>query len=108
MAGKKQADKVWAVQFGDREYDVRDLPVGIVNTIAHDNHTTWMEVLGAPLYDFGVAEAVVRAVAAQIGPDAVIPEPLTAKTLTPLFVLVDDDLPEPEDVPGDPPTGPAT
>ncbi len=100
--------KVWAVQFGDRKFDVRDLPVGIVNDIAHDHEVSWIEVLGSPVADFGIAESVVRAVAAQLGDDSLVPDPLTGKNLVPLFSLVDDDLPDPAQVPSDPPTGTAT
>ena len=112
MAGKTAAeqpdeDKVWVVRFGERDFDPRDLPVGKIHEIAREYATTWFQVVGAPLVEIGVAEAVVRACAEQIGPDAQVPDPLTAKSLVPLFVQVVDDMPK-ADGKGDPPTTAAT
>lgn len=108
MAGKKTVEKVWVVQFDNgRQFDPRDLPVGKIQEIAVDFERSWIQVVGAPLVELGVAEAVVRAAAEQVGPEAVVPEPLTARTLTPMFVEVDDDLPVPESK-GEDPTGAVT
>lgn len=108
MAGKKKPEQVTVVKFGDRTFDLRDLPVGKVHEIARDFGVSWVQVVAGPLAEVGVAEAVVRAAAEQVGPTAEVPEPLTVRVLDRMFTQVDDDLPESESTSTDPPTGAET
>lgn len=101
--------QVWAVKFGDRVVELRDLPIGTLAAIAKQTDHSLLECIGGPFSGDGThLDPIVRACADWVGPEAVVPDPLTFQVAVEMFTLVDDDLPEGEEVPIDPPTSPAT
>lgn len=102
--------KVWAVRLNGQTIEVRDLPLGVLNDIAHEHSASWVRVVGAPVSDLGIAEAVLRAVALQVGYMG-LPDPMTPRALFDgeYFFTVEDDIPLSEDeAPSDPPSGAAS
>lgn len=85
-------DMVWAVRIADQEFQIRDLPVGVLATIAKNTDQTWLLTQAAPLLNLFVAIEVIEAVCAQLG--VPVPDPLTGRNITDYFVQVEDDLPE--------------
>jgi hypothetical protein len=85
-------DMVWAVRIADQEFQIRDLPVGVLATIAKNREQTWLLTQAAPLLNLFVAQDVLEAVCAHLGVPA--PDGLTGRNITDYFVQVEDDLPE--------------
>lgn len=106
-----EKSQVWAVKFPDCEpFQVRDLPVGRLASIARNTGHSLIEVVGGPFIGDGEQlEPIIRLAAEWIGPTATVPDPLSFQASVGLFTLVDDDLPEPEGAPdATPPTGSKT
>jgi hypothetical protein len=82
---------VWAVRVADREFQVRDLPVGVLADIAKKTETSWLLVQAAPLMDANCGLMVLEAVCVALGVD--MPQGLTGRTILDFFEQVDDDLP---------------
>lgn len=85
-------EKPWAVAIAGREFQIRDLPVGVLDKIAKDTGQNWMLGRVAPLLDLQVAQAVLTAVCEHLGVEA--PTNLTGRTIVDYFIEVDEDLPE--------------
>lgn len=85
-------EKPWAVKIAGQEFQIRDLPVGVLDKIAKDTGQNWMMGRVAPLLDLGVAQAVLAAVCEHLG--VPIPENLTGRTIFDYFTEVEEDLPE--------------
>jgi len=85
-------EMVWAVRIADQEFQIRDLPVGVLASIAKNTDQTWLLTQAAPLLNLFVAIEVLEAVCAHL--EVPVPDPLTGRNITDYFVQVPDDLPE--------------
>jgi len=86
--------KVWAVNVGGKQMQVRDLPIRVLDEIGRDTETNWHVFLLIPYADLRVAERIIMACADKLGVDKPDPDSLTGRTVIEFFVEVAEDLPE--------------
>lgn len=84
---------MWAVKVGDASMQVRDLPIGTLDTIAKATEVSWAYVVAMPFGDLRVAERLITECAKRMGVEVPDPDSLTARTVLGYFEQVTDDLP---------------
>jgi hypothetical protein len=78
---------IWTVTVGDREFYLRDLPIGTLERIT----PSWSLAIAAPLMDLRIAEALYQAAHEHLGEQP--RRHLSTRALIAAFQPNDDDLP---------------
>jgi len=91
--------QVWRINLNGKGVKVQDLPLATVDRIAKAANVSWFAVVNTPLLDLDVVAQLVAAAAEALDLEA--PD-LTPRVIVDLFVLVPDDVPEPDQVEADP------